>query len=179
VPLAQPFPPNFGGGPAASISYQYENSRRVYASDGSEIRIRGENYPSGDSSVIAGMPGGINETTGRPFLLRSSVVLFSVEGSTLTLNDFPGPSLDLGGTLPLDQVAKQWGEGARYIQLLPQSIPGRPDDFRLCWLYRSDSAEPAVFRLQCSEHRRIDGVNVGAYVVDDVGGTKLTYAGTW
>ena len=104
-----------------------------------------------------------------------------------------GASLTLPATITLDQALNTWSNGDQYTRLIPQSVDGRPDIFRLCWLSRLHDlgivssvtgavlvpAGPDLFRLSCSEHRRSDGKDVGAYIVDDVGGRVTTYYGSW
>ena len=97
--------------------------------------------------------------------------------------------------ITLDKTLGEWRNGAWFVQLIPQSEPGRDDLFRICWhtnlpdqaILGNRPVEaavlvpegPAVRRLSCAIHRKQDARDMGGYIVDDVNGVVTTYRGQW
>ena len=94
----------------------------------------------------------------------------------------------------LDRTLGEWRNGSWFVQLIPQSEPGRDDLFRICWHtnlpdwgLKGVGSEPAVLvpagppvlRLSCAVHRKQDGLDVGGFIADDVSGQVTTYKGEW
>ena len=139
-----------------------------------------------------------------PVLLRRSLVATEMIGPSINVLvanrvTFQAYYAPLTGLIQLDEVAAVWRMGQWFVQLIPQSVPGDSAIFRTCWhvyLPDIDQSQPAsgdggtiepvvipagepIRRLQCSEHRRSDGVDIGGYMVDDIAGAVTTYRTTW
>jgi hypothetical protein len=79
--------------------------------------------------------------------------------------------IEAGDRIPLDAALftwrKRWATGSATVTLIPQTIDGSPDGYRICWL----TQYAALNRLTCSVHGR----DYAIHLVDDYFGQVRSY----
>lgn len=166
--------------------------RRLQSPEGEVIHLGGR-YTS--HILATGFPGA--RGVGAWDVVRieptmSDGAILAVEANGMALG---GPRLDLATVDPVvGRPVATWSNGPWSVSLVVQSVPERPDLMRVCWDAILPAPEPvtgppghpplvrtAPFkRLSCGVYdRHRAGPDRGGYLVDDLEGRVVTYAGSW
>ncbi|MEP7247920.1 MAG: hypothetical protein ABI885_30120, partial [Gammaproteobacteria bacterium] len=198
VPLTAELPVPGPTSPAGMMWWGFEHKRRAYSNAGNEVTVVADG-----SGMAVAQPTPNRERYLFPVQLRHAQVAFELSGESVNVRQsngvgFTAQYVPLAGQIELDKVSGDWRNAQWFVQLLPQSVAKRPDLVRVCWhvnlpdleqsapAFEGDNvvsdtipAGPTIRRLQCSVHRRSDGQDVGAKVIDDVSGAVTTYSAEW